>query len=131
MKRYEFLGQEEITCICDFCGKKEIGKAFIVRDLETGSILYFGSYCIKKALQITMSDIRKEFTNKIEEIERDCRVREYPIWEEMEAIRDAYKKANVGFSGPLPATETRFYELADLHSAMRREAREAKEKYIL
>ena len=66
----KFLGIEEIEMVCQFCGKKEIGKAFAFLDLETGNVVRFGSQCAKKALGFSTkskmgeklrSDIEKDF----------------------------------------------------------------------
>jgi len=46
----KFLGIEEIEMVCQFCNKKEIGKAFTFLDLDTLNIVRFGSQCAKKAL---------------------------------------------------------------------------------
>ncbi len=50
-----FLGIEEVEMVCQFCNKKEIGRAFTFRDLETGDIIRFGSQCAKKALGFSTS----------------------------------------------------------------------------
>ena len=46
----KFLGIEEIEMVCQFCNKKEIGRAFTFIDLDTLNIVRFGSQCAKKAL---------------------------------------------------------------------------------
>ena len=70
----KFLGIEEIEMVCQFCGKKEIGKAFTFLDLETGNIVRYGSQCAKKALGFsTSSKIAKKIMSDIEStFQTDC-----------------------------------------------------------
>ena len=69
-----FLGIEEIEMVCQFCNKKEIGKAFAFRDLDTGNVVHFGSQCAKKALGFsTSSKMGKKLRSDIEStFQNDC-----------------------------------------------------------
>lgn len=68
----KFLGIEEVEMVCQFCGKKEIGRAFVFLDLETGNFVRYGSQCAKKALGFSTKakmgeklrrDIESDFQN--------------------------------------------------------------------
>ena len=67
-KKYRLLGTEDMTWICDFCGKKEITTCYTVEDLETGEIRRFGSSCIKKALKITQKEVTELKNDAIERV---------------------------------------------------------------
>ena len=70
----KFLGIEEIEMVCQFCNKKEIGRAFAFIDLDTGNIIHFGSQCAKKALGFsTNSKMGKKLRADIEAtFQTDC-----------------------------------------------------------
>ena len=129
MKRYKFLGTEQIDCICDFCGRQEIAKAFIVEDLENGRILKFGSTCIKKALDITMPEIKAEFSRHLESFFHDCHEKQYPIWKEMDAIMKAYRKEHNYPFGTLPEIEERYWELHRQYQEIEKQMSEEKRRY--
>lgn len=131
MKRYELLGKEEVDCICDFCGTKEIGTAFVVKDLENGRVLKFGSTCIKKALQITTSEIKKEFQLHLDSFLNKCFEQQYPIWKEMEEIAQKYRKENNYPFGFLPNSEERYWDLHKQYNEIEKQKRKEKEKYTL
>jgi hypothetical protein len=54
IRRYEmnlmFMGIEECEMVCEFCNKKEIGRAFVFRNMETLDYVRYGSQCARKAL---------------------------------------------------------------------------------
>jgi hypothetical protein len=129
MKRYKFLGTENIDCICDYCGRQEISKAFIVEDLENGRILKFGSTCIKKALDITMPEIKAEFSKHLESFFHDCHENQYPIWKEMDAIMKAYRKEHNYPFGTLPESEERYWELHRQYQEIEKQMSEEKRRY--
>ena len=129
MKRYRFLGMEEMDCICDFCGRRQITKAFIVEDLENGRILKIGSTCIKKALNITMREIKEEFSKHLESFFHDCYEKQYPIWKEMDAIMKDYRKKHNYPFGTLPESETRYWELDKQYQEIEKQMAEEKKKY--
>ena len=129
MKRYKFLGTENIDCICDYCGKQEISKAFIVEDLENGRILKFGSTCIKKALDITMPEIKAEFSKHLESFFHDCHEKQYPIWKEMDAIMKAYREEHNYPFGTLPESEERYWELHRQYQEIEKQMSEEKRRY--
>ena len=68
MNEVKFLGIEEIEMVCQFCGKREIGKAFVFQDLETGNIVRYGSQCSKKALGYSTSKMNAIKAQKKAEI---------------------------------------------------------------
>ena len=70
----KFLGIEEIEMVCQFCNKKEIGKAFAFLDLDTGNVVHYGSQCAKKALGFsTSSKMGKKLRADIEAtFQSDC-----------------------------------------------------------
>lgn len=64
----KFLGIEEVLMVCQFCGKKEIGKAYVFQDLDTGVIVRYGSHCARKALGYSASKINALMAEKRSQI---------------------------------------------------------------
>ena len=111
MKRYDFLGTEELDYICDFCGKKHISRCFVVFDNETGETLRFGSTCIVKALSITMTEVKAMASEKIEQIRQEYNAKIFELSKESHAIMQAYRKAKNFPIGFLPESEVHYWEL--------------------
>jgi hypothetical protein len=101
----KFLGIEEIEMVCQFCGKKEIGRAFCFLDLETGNVIRFGSQCAKKALGFsTNSKMGKKLRADIEStFQADCmasrkaigynKAVEYEIYQKSQRALDVIRSA--------------------------------------
>jgi len=62
--KYEIFGWTDEIHDCDFCGKSELKSVAIMKNIETGEILYFGCDCARKATGISTSEIKKEAKNK-------------------------------------------------------------------
>lgn len=120
VNRYELLGIEEIECVCDFCGKREISISYTVRDMETSNILHFGSSCIKKALRVTTKDINNELKSKISEIRAHYMPRINALDDQGNALADRWREY-IGISSGFPPEGHKSHILWDAANVLRLE----------
>lgn len=91
--KFKFLGVEEGEDTCAFCHKMHITKMFVVQNLETGDIERFGSQCIKKALDISTSDITRAKNTMLKDVLKRQNDEIGALENETRKLKDVYIKS--------------------------------------
>jgi hypothetical protein len=64
---YRNLGFTDEVTSCDCCGKTDLKGTYVIENLQTGDIMYFGCVCAAKRMQWS----KKEFTTRYKTEEKE------------------------------------------------------------
>ncbi len=58
---FKIIGITDDSHICECCGKKNLKKVVVMENIDTGSIVRYGTDCAAKAMRIKKADVDYEF----------------------------------------------------------------------
>jgi hypothetical protein len=69
MSKYEIKGTTDSETSCFVCGKTNLKKTYILKNIETGKVIYVGCDCAAKLMKKTEKFIKTE-SNRIDEFNK-------------------------------------------------------------
>jgi hypothetical protein len=118
---YKLVGIEEINFYCQFCGKKETTKSFVVLNKVTGDFERFGSVCIKKALKISQKDLTIEINSLVDSIKTEYYSTINDLERNAKVIMNKYRVDNNYSAGFLPRSVSEYWILINQADLLKKE----------